>query len=1210
MRAFILIFISLLLFAFSFWQQGKQPLGAKTAETETIQARLNRILDQIQLELITPKTSWSDIPESLLNRGVNVIKVKEGNILEWKDHAIVADIRMLGTLDRWTYFKNPSFDYLSRIYIDVDDNVLAVIVLLKKDYKISNRYLSPFSNAEIFDRDNVQILFPSSEDGAIYYRSDLLFNVLLPSSVASEEYNNYLLYIVLLAIVLFSSGILFLINQLIRKRQFGFAVLSLFILIVLLRALLLWIRFPAAFIDHPVTNPAYFASSWISPSMIDLLLNAFLLLILVYTLFGFYTRLKVLRDLYFAPVWVKILSVTALFALILFSFLLIWVSYQSIYHNSAISFDITDSIRFDLLRVLAFLGIVLISAVFFFLTHIVIQVSRLALKSRTLRSVSWLLALVIFVVINVYNKQFYFTPLLIVVIYLIIVNLLNLYKTASKISFMSFVYFFTMAFCSSLVGTFAIIHFEAEEQSSMQRKFANEFLLERDDLAEFLLYEARPKIANDLFIQSRLSSPFLSKETIKQKIKQVYLSRYFDKYNVDVKLFSSNGVSYDQRNIEGLPDLLSRIQEDTQRTGYNNIYFISDAGRDIFKRYFTLIPIERHGTLTGFVVLDLSLKRIIPDNVYPELLVDTRFLQPYRDRNFSFALFENEKVQYTSGDFNYWTTIVQELFSRTETNRGVNYEKYLHSLVEDEGGRIAIVSSRWNYMEKVTAGFSFLFLLHLAIILLLIVVYGLYSLITGSRLNYSARIQFYLNLAFFLPLIIMSITVLGLMSTSFREEQNEDFLERARNLAIRIQQVLDERDESSESEELFQHVAEVASLANVELNIFDVSGKLYLSSQPQIYESHIQSIYLNPKAKSDIIDKAMQSVVIEERLGRLQFYNAYAALRSAGSGELLGVLSIPSYDSGYLIERARITVLANIMNVFTLLFFLFLLISFFTSKWLTFPLRFITQKLRRTTLTGQNQPLAWAAQDEIGLMVSEYNRMLKNLELSKTQLERSQLEAAWREIAQQVAHEIKNPLTPMKLTLQHLQHTLTTGEFDKQKYERSLDALLKEVDTLNGIASSFSTFAKMPKPIQTRLDLSMIVNNTAELYSSQGFSDIRIDELVQEAYIMADEQLLSRIVSNLVLNAIQAASDDETISVRLSLIRKGKEYVLSIKDNGRGISDEMKNKIFLPRFTTKQSGSGIGLAIVKQGVEYFNGKVWFESTSSKGTIFYISFPVA
>ena len=203
-------------------------------------------------------------------------------------------------------------------------------------------------------------------------------------------------------------------------------------------------------------------------------------------------------------------------------------------------------------------------------------------------------------------------------------------------------------------------------------------------------------------------------------------------------------------------------------------------------------------------------------------------------------------------------------------------------------------------------------------------------------------------------------------------------------------------------------LTDLAKLTNLDANVFDAAGKLLATSQPQIFENNLLSSFIHPEALRKI--KRGENVAIEtEQVGTLEYYVSYAALKAPLTGKLIGILGIPFFQSAYSIEKVQITILANILNIFVLIFIVLVILSYFVSQWLTFPLKFITQSLQRTSLTKVNQPLTWKADDEIGLMVREYNQMLYKLSESKAELEQTQRERTWREIAQQVAHEIKNP---------------------------------------------------------------------------------------------------------------------------------------------------------------------------------------------------------
>jgi nitrogen fixation/metabolism regulation signal transduction histidine kinase len=240
-------------------------------------------------------------------------------------------------------------------------------------------------------------------------------------------------------------------------------------------------------------------------------------------------------------------------------------------------------------------------------------------------------------------------------------------------------------------------------------------------------------------------------------------------------------------------------------------------------------------------------------------------------------------------------------------------------------------------------------------------------------------------------------------------------------------------------------------------------------------------------------------------------------------------------------------------------------------------------------------------------MVKEYNQMLFKLGESKAELEHTQRERAWREIAQQVAHEIKNPLTPMKLTLQQLERSLTTDTHTPEKTEKAVTSLLTQVETLNEIASSFSSFAKMPEPVMQPLELVSLLKRIVDLHMHAG--ELTFNPTIKEAFVNGDEQLLGRTFSNIILNAFQSAQPGKMMTVNVMLSQENGNYIIAFQDSGKGIQPHEAERIFSPYFTTKHSGSGLGLAISKQAIEQMNGRIWFETILGKGSTFYISLPI-
>ena len=271
------------------------------------------------------------------------------------------------------------------------------------------------------------------------------------------------------------------------------------------------------------------------------------------------------------------------------------------------------------------------------------------------------------------------------------------------------------------------------------------------------------------------------------------------------------------------------------------------------------------------------------------------------------------------------------------------------------------------------------------------------------------------------------------------------------------------------------------------------------------------------------------------------------------------------------------------------------------------PLILVTENLKRMRLTGKNEKIKYGREDEIGIMVKQYNDAIDTLEENVRLLAKSEREGAWREMARQIAHEIKNPLTPMKLNIQLLQRYLSVEEFDsfKTRFMRMSAVIMEQIDTMANTASAFSDFAKLPKVNPARFDVVDMLRNLVLL-----FQDLNVEfvqELPERLEIFSDRALLGRVIMNLIKNSCQSIPDGEQGRITISLVQKEIDSVeISIVDNGVGIEASLINKIFEPNFTTKSNGMGLGLAISKRIIETLGGTITFLPNYERGTKFIVT----
>ena len=1133
--------------------------------------------------------------------------ISDYRVVKWTDHHFVPSVTAIQGEYSTKLLKDGNSDYLAKKWKMGDNRALVGVITLVKKYQIINNYLRPQWNERIFPFSNIMVLDAGANLGVpVCIEKECAFRIDFSSSGSPIHNTGRIIGSTALLIALLL--LVILCNHLLKKTLTpDYAFLLLLLLLVVLRQAMTYAEFPSRFVGGDLFNPLVFASSSINASLGDLLINEIALFVLCIFIFRNLTLFKSIHYLQQSSTGSWILDVAASI-LFLFSILYPFVVIQTLYNNSAISLSMTESLRMDGLRIAAF-AIVLIAGICTFLfSHALLRI--LARDSNVTRViVSLFIGSVIFFGVNYFSGQHFFSSLVIGVTYFLTMYLLRLSDSLPRISFTTFTYLFVCVFFISINSAYSVGLFSRNEKIGTQFRFARDFLINRDNFAEYLLQELSHRISGDAFIQSRIATPFLGKDAVKHKVRQIFLPSYFNKYDVEIFIFNAAGEGNENRVPISFSELLADYDSDANRTDYEGIYFVNSPSGDVTQKYLVVVPVHWMKSVAGHVVLELSLKKVIPENVYPELLVDNRFQKFYRSEELSYGLFLNNRLSYSSGDYNYEGAFSIDWFGFPELHtKGMTINGYDHIAVEDELGRIAVVSSVAIPFSFHIANFSFFIVIGLIAILLFIFIQGIISYIRGVKLYFAARIQLFLNLAFFLPLIIVSIMTLSVTSRSSKNQLNEEYLEKTRRFAEVVSAELHKNLIGMEPsiENFESDFSDLATLTDLDANVYNASGYLITSSQPLIFENKLLSHYINSQALSDI--RRGENVLIKtQRVGMLEYSTVYAPLRAPTSGALIGIVSVPFFQSLYSGEQVQITILANILNIFAIIFIGLVVLSYLVTRWLTFPLSFITQSLRKTSLTKTNQPLVWKADDEIGLMVKEYNQMLFKLSESKAELEQTQRERAWREIAQQVAHEIKNPLTPMKLTLQQLERLLLAGKAAPEKVEKSVASLLTQVDTLNEIASSFSSFAKMPEPVIKPLEIVSLLRRIVDLHSHSG--DLRFENKWKELVVMGDEQLLARTFSNIILNAFQAARPGVAPVVWIEISKRDDRAILSFRDNGRGIDSITAESMFVPHFTTKKSGSGLGLAIAKQAIEHMSGKIWFETEPGKGTTFFIDLPL-
>tara|TARA_Y100001954_G_C15696507_1_gene545555 strand:- start:19 stop:1116 length:1098 start_codon:yes stop_codon:yes gene_type:complete len=352
-----------------------------------------------------------------------------------------------------------------------------------------------------------------------------------------------------------------------------------------------------------------------------------------------------------------------------------------------------------------------------------------------------------------------------------------------------------------------------------------------------------------------------------------------------------------------------------------------------------------------------------------------------------------------------------------------------------------------------------------------------------------------------------------------------------------------------------------------------------------------------------------QFVQIEEIEG-IQFLSAYVPFYN-NDGDLMAYLNLPYFARSNDLKNEISNFIVALLNIYVLLIVLALVIGLILTNKITEPLRLIQEKMANIKLGKSNELINYTGKDEVGKLVNEYNRMIIELTESAKRLAESEREDAWREMAKQVAHEIKNPLTPMKLSIQHLQ--MRWALFDEKERQERFDNfaknLIQQIDTLSAIAGEFSSFAKLGETEFREIDLTEIIKSAVDVYNWTNGVRVIFDSELDDLIVHGDKDQMLRVFNNLIKNAIQAIPDHKDGLVKVLTKSENELLKIIVEDNGKGISKDNYNRIFVPNFTTKNSGMGLGLAMVQKIIENMGGSIYFESEENEGTRFIIELKI-
>ena len=793
-----------------------------------------------------------------------------------------------------------------------------------------------------------------------------------------------------------------------------------------------------------------------------------------------------------------------------------------------------------------------------------------------------------------------------------------------KVKKLLFSHFIILAVLVS--GIFAV-QFEqsnSRKEKDARKQYANELISKSNKELEYKLLNIEDEMIRASIIDSFFYYSKSDYEELSLNIKYNFFNPFIQAYDIALMRFDSIGhdvtpskysysylnALYNQSNNKSITNYFLYIKDLHYLGGYLAKYEICPSKRNI-----------------GYVFLLLTPK-LKGSSYNLDYFFNGNTGQGTLNHQYAYAIYQNNVLVKSVGDYPYQINNQLPL-SKMEDEHFIEtngYSQLLKKLDQNAYLLVALKAPTWhqifNVYTFILLYFTTVLLLLFGLIYLVIIAIGFLSFKPRFQKVYAAITQYfrvininrlYLETKIRAAFVLMSLFICAVVvyftvqnvSASFKDKQNDNLNKKIALISNELELGYNKRDDRP-IQNLIQHLS---ITYEIDINMYMKDGTLYHSANSRIFDDGWFSPYMNPIANYELNHHQQFSFKQNEAIGQLEYLSYYNALYDERR-ELIGFVNLPYFSKSLDLKNEFSMYLGSLLNITAVLLVISLLLSAYIGQSLVRPLKLMMESLSHVQLGAENKPIVWHQKDEIGQLVDQYNSMLKQLEVSTNKLAESEREGAWKEMAQQVAHEIKNPLTPMKLHLQYLQMAIQKGdEHVSEKINEVSKILIEQIDHLSLMAEEFSTFAKMPLGSPELCDIQALLQTCVGLFSAQSNINIQLHSINQSCIVMVDKSQLQRVFVNLLKNAQQAVNESEVCHVVIDLKINNDVLNIYFKDNGVGIDDALKDKIFQPKFSTKNSGMGLGLAISRKILEQVNGQISFESAINQGTTFCVSLPL-
>ncbi len=875
--------------------------------------------------------------------------------------------------------------------------------------------------------------------------------------------------------------------------------------------------------------------------------------------------------------------------------------------NSNISLKIYQISNFDQYSLTAYLSIAFLLFSVFLINLKVIQLSRHFIPRKIFMVVFLPLLAGGIILFGIFRNVTVF----VIALFFITSFLLFFQKQKQTPSYsLSFIVMFVALF--SVFSIFIIYKQLKTRDLQVQKLMAVNLSSEHDPVGEIFLADIQYRMSTDSLIPKLFEAPY---EELEDYLLRNYFSGYFSKFDIQTTICTgadSVWIQPDNSLEPCFPFFDEMIRKSGTKLPGCNFYHMNNMNGLV--SYFGKLHYPVISDSLGIsIFIELNSKIVSEGIGFPELLMDQSLIKPEKYKEFSYAKYFNNELVNRNGEYLYSSYFLSyDIPPLKKEFELFQWEGYNH-LVYNLGNS--------NYIVVSNQALSFLdFLISFPYIFVFYMIFALITIFLGNTAYRKQSVLY--DLKFKIQAAIISVVLASLIVVAagtlfyniqeYNKKHQQGLLEKMRSISEEIANRLADYEEVTPDLHawLLRELHKLSNIFVTDINIYSFEGELLATSRPEIFNKGIISTRMNTVAYYELLENYVASYFQPEHIGNLSYLSAYEPIIN-NRGDYMGFLNLPYFTKEDSLDQEISTFIVAFINLYVLLFLASVIVAVLVSSQITRPLSLIRDKLKGIQLGKKSEQINYSGEDEIGALVKEYNKKVDELAESAELLAKSEREIAWREMAKQVAHEIKNPLTPMKLHVQYLQRVKDEGmHISDAQFEKVTKTLIEQIDNLSDIATEFSNFAKIPRAKNEVIDLVEKLKTVEELFKANPKNKISLRlKGISQLPVFADREQISSAFVNLIKNGIQSVPDDRKGNIIISLEKQNDRAIVSVSDNGTGIREELRNRMFEPNFTTKTSGMGLGLSIVKNVIDNLGGRIWYETRMEVGTTFFIEIPI-